>query len=236
MKSSTIRRSNLSKEKIAVLEALSKFKNSNDNNSVLKDSGINSEPIEDGSPEVYVRQNKEKELDILWKDFKIPKGERSPIVYLGIGFALGVIITLVVSAFIGMSSGDFHPNFSFKKSQEAASVTVPDETSTVNETAEPETQAVETPAENNEVKPKKFGIFSSKTSSETTAEAPAVENKEYEVQSGDTMERIIKNFYGTYSEEKVNTVMKANNMTNPNKLSIGQKLIIPMEAATSSAE
>ena len=208
MKSSTIRRSNLSKEKIAVLEALSKFNNSNDNNNIVQDSGINSEPIEDGSPEVYVRQNKEKELDILWKDFKIPKGERSPIVYLGIGFALGVITTLLVSAFIGMSSGNFHPGFSFKKAQETAAVTVPAETSTVSE-YEDET---------------------------TTTETPTVENKEYEVQSGDTMERIVKNFYGNYSEEKVNAVMKANNMTNPNKLSIGQKLIIPVENTASTAE
>ena len=234
MKSSTIRRSNLSKEKIAVLEALSKFNNSNDNNNIVQDSGINSEPIEDGSPEVYVRQNKEKELDILWKDFKIPKGERSPIVYLGIGFALGVITTLLVSAFIGMSSGNFHPGFSSKKAQETAAVTVPAETSTVNE-YEDETTTTETSVEP-EAKPRKFGIFSSRSNSEATTETPTVENKEYEVQSGDTMERIVKNFYGNYSEEKVNAVMKANNMTNPNKLSIGQKLIIPVDNTASTAE
>ena len=45
MKSSTIRRSNLSKEKMAVLEALSKYR---------QDSY-------DNTPNVYVRPNKEKE-------------------------------------------------------------------------------------------------------------------------------------------------------------------------------
>ena len=50
MKSSTIRRSNLSKEKMAVLEALSKYK----------------QDAYDNSPGVYVRPNKEKELDVLW--------------------------------------------------------------------------------------------------------------------------------------------------------------------------
>ena len=48
------------------------------------------------------------------------------------------------------------------------------------------------------------------------------------------MEKIVRNFYGNYSEEKVNAVMKANNMTDANKLSIGQKLIIPSEGITSA--
>ena len=56
MKSSTLRRSNLSKEKMAVLEALSKYKQ---------------ESMYDNSPSVYVRPNKEKELDLLWQNFKI---------------------------------------------------------------------------------------------------------------------------------------------------------------------
>lgn len=57
----------------------------------------------------------------------------------------------------------------------------------------------------------------------------AVANEQYTVQSGDTMEAILVRFYGSYSKEKEALVLKTNNMTNPNKLSIGQKLIIPME-------
>ena len=49
------------------------------------------------------------------------------------------------------------------------------------------------------------------------------------MQSGDTMENILIRFYGSYSKEKESLVLKTNNMTNPNKLSIGQKLTIPME-------
>ena len=234
MKSSTIRRSNLSKEKIAVLEALSKFNNSNDSNSDLTDNtAINNEPMDDASPEVYVRQNKEKELDILWKDFKMPKGERSPIVYLGMGFFAGVITTLLVSAFIGMSSGNFHPNFSFRKpAAENAAVTVPAENSAAAEAeavAVAEAEAETTNAEPEAKPAKKFSLFGSKNNAETAAETTAPEMKEYVVQEGDTMDRIVRNFYGGYSEEKVNSVMKANNMTNPNKLSIGQKLTIPLE-------
>ena len=217
MKSSTIRRSNLSKEKMAVLEALTKFKNSTTNSN--DDISINSEPIEDGSPEVYVRPNKEKELDLLWKDFKMPKGERSPIVYLGIGFVAGIIATLLVSAFIGMSSGNFHPNFKLNFKLPAA--TAPSAKTQTNQddklnflpSSESDTNA---------------------TATETSASVAA--NEEYTVQSGDTMESIARRFYGSYSPDKINMIMKANNMTDPNKLAIGQKLIIPMSENNSSTE
>lgn len=221
-----------------MLEALSKFNSSNENtNNVIQDSGVNNEPFEDGSPEVYVRQNKEKELDILWKDFKIPRGENSPIVFLGVGFIAGIIATLAVSAIIGMSSGNVDTEYTSPKNEEVAtSVTLPNETTNETYTDTEATAAVETEENTEEVKPKKFGFFSSnKNKAEATAEPVAQANKEYEVQSGDTMERIVKNFYGTYSEEGVNNIMKANNMTNPNKLSIGQKLIIP-SVPTASAQ
>lgn len=56
-----------------------------------------------------------------------------------------------------------------------------------------------------------------------------VNNETYTVQSGDTIESIVIRFYGSYSKEKEDLVVKTNNMTNPNKLSIGQQLIIPVE-------
>ena len=43
------------------------------------------------------------------------------------------------------------------------------------------------------------------------------------------MESILVRFYGSYSKDKEALVMKTNNMTNPNKLAIGQKLAIPVE-------
>ncbi len=213
MKSSTIRRSNLSKEKMAVLEALSKFKNTRNSN---EDISINSEPIEDGSPEVYVRPNKEKELDLLWKDFKMPKGERSPIVYLGIGFVAGIIATLLVSAFIRMSSGNFHPNFKLNIKMPAVSAPA-EKTGEVNQDD-------------------KLNFLPSSENTEDNASAAVTANEEYTVQSGDTMESIARRFYGSYSPDKINTIMKANNMTDPNKLAIGQKLIIPMSENNSSTE
>lgn len=201
MKSSTIRRSNLSKEKIAVLEALSKYKNSINSNSNLNNNGSNIEPQTDGTPEVYVRQNKEKELDLLWQNFKMPRGERSPIVYLGIGFGAGIITTLIVSAAIGFSTGEFQPKFNFKM------------------------PAISAPAIK---KPAKINFLPANNSENAEANTEQIANEEYTVQSGDTMESISRRFYGSYSPEKINKIMQANGMTNPNKLAIGQKLIIPM--------
>ena len=88
MKSSTLRRSNLSKEKMAVLEALSKYK----------------QESYDNSPNVYVRPNKEKELDLLWQNFKISqKSEKSPGVYLATGFVAGALVMLLLTGIISPS-------------------------------------------------------------------------------------------------------------------------------------
>ena len=140
-----------------------------------------------------------------------------------------------------MSSGDFHPSLGVKKSAEVAattSVSVPEETSvTDSSTVATETEASSETSAPEEKSSKKFGLFGSKNAnSDKTSETAATQqpSKEYEVQSGDTMEKIVRNFYGNYSEEKVNAVMKANNMTDANKLSIGQKLIIPSEGITSA--
>ena len=249
MKSSTIRRSNLSKEKMAVLEALSKFNDANNIN--LNNSDINSEPIEDGSPEVYVRQNKEKELDLLWKDFKMPKGERSPIVYLGIGFISGIIATLLVGAII-VRGLDYYNHTVFEIEAEVegfgsnnvdsavvsdmdnkTEVSAPlDVNKTINTSSLTNT-AVEANKEAATNSGKKFGFFgnTSSNNAKQTEETVAAQNKEYEVQEGDTIDKIVRTFYGSYSTENVDAILKANNMSNPNKLSIGQKLIIPVKSS-----
>ncbi len=183
MKSSTIRRSNLSKEKMAVLEALSKYNST----------------YHDNSPSVYVRPNKEKELDILWQNFKInQKQEKSPNIYLATGFIGGAVVMLILMVLISFSANGLN---AFKEN--LASSPAP-------------------------AKKEKLGLSFIPSSSEKTEEAVAT-NEQYTVQSGDTMEAILIRFYGSYSKEKESLVLKTNNLTNPNKLSIGQKLIIPME-------
>ena len=172
MKSSTLRRSNLSKEKMAVLEALSNYKQ---------------ESSYDSSPKVYVRPNKEKELDLLWQNFKISqKSEKSPSVYLATGFIAGAIFMLMLTSLI---------NFSTKTPADKA--------------------------KGSSVKAEKVNLLPAGGASTSKIET-------YTVQSGDTVESIMIRFYGSYSPEKAKIVQQANNLSNLNKLQIGQKLTIPM--------
>lgn len=183
MKSSTIRRSNLSKEKMQVLEALSKYRHD----------------AYDDSPSVYVRpespQDKEQQLDILWQNFKVsPKTEKSPNVYLATGFIAGLVVMLMLSILISFSAKGI---------------------SNVKENAIAP------------VKKEKMSLNFVPASDERVSGVDP--NEMYTVQNGDTMESILIRFFGSYSKEKESIVLKANKMTNPNKLSIGQKLIIPLE-------
>jgi len=181
MKSSTIRRSNLSKEKMAVLEALSKYRQ---------------DPY-DNSPGIYIRPemshaNKEKELDMLWQNFKIyQKSEKSPNLYLAAGFIAGAVVMLILTVFISFSAKGIN---SVKENSVAP------------------------------VKQEKMSLNFIPSSDNNTGK-----NEIYTVQDGDTMESIVIRFYGSYSREKENLVVQTNNMTNPNKLSIGQQLTIPVE-------
>ena len=179
MKSSTIRRSNLSKEKMAVLEALSKYRRE----------------AYDESPNVYIRPktSKEKELDILWQNFHITRNNDNKSPYLVAGFVAGVIVMLVLTIVISFSAKGI--------------------TNLKEEHVAP-------------VKKEKMSLSFIPLSEK--AETDAI-NEIYTVQNGDTMEAILVRFYGSYSKEKESLVLKTNNMTNPNKLSIGQQLTIPME-------
>ena len=236
---SSIRRSNLSKEKMAVLEALSNYGNSDKAPEIIEEESSS----ETASPEVYVRKNKDKdkELDLLWKDFRLPKGERSPMVFLGMGFVAGVISTLLVSACIGLSSGEFGFNFNFGSKAPASVAVAPSDEETVATSDSVVAEAEENTNSDEEVteKKSKFGFFGGAKKSAEETSAPSVQDREYTVQSGDTMESILKRFYGQYTPEKAQAVMKINNMTNPDKLAIDQKLIIPdvpVSSETSTAE
>lgn len=94
MKSSTLRRSNLSKERMAVLEELAKNKKQPYN----------------ASPGVYVRANKEKELDVLWQNFRVSqKEDKSPGIYLATGFIAGAISMLIMTTLLSFTVGSSNP-------------------------------------------------------------------------------------------------------------------------------
>lgn len=87
MKSSTLRRSNITKEKLAMLSALSDYNTQ---------KGRSNSNITD----------RQAELDILWRNFKIAAtSEKSPKTYFSAGFFIGVVVSLIAALFISFFIG-----------------------------------------------------------------------------------------------------------------------------------
>lgn len=64
-------------------------------------------------------------------------------------------------------------------------------------------------------------------SGKTTTAPTTQQAVRYRVQSGDTLWRIAQKFYGKSNGAKYTLIATANNIDNPNEISIGQSLIIP---------
>ena len=181
MKSTTLRRSNITKEKVAMMEALSRYNREHQNE------------------DFYRTQTKNRELDVLLQNFGVrqQRSERAPQVYFVIGLIAGVIITLLITTFVSILI-----NISTPKEDAVPKVKAP-----VEESA-------------------KFRFIPADSSK--SAVTPAVTKEEYTVKEGDTLESIVIRFYGSFDMDKVNLIQEANKMANPNALSIGHKLVIPV--------
>lgn len=192
MKSSTLRRANLSKEKIQMLEALAKYRRQTMNTS---NAPIKCVPTE---------QLKERELDILWDNFKQrTKQDKSPTVYLITGFIAGAVVMLIITTLI---------SFSMKTVNESVS----DIAVKPAETKIEDTAITFIPADKD-------------ITTATSVKATTGSSQEtYTVQNGDTLESIIIRFYGSYRVEHEKAIKEANHLSNPNALQIGQRLIIPL--------
>ena len=184
MKSTTLRRSNITREKVAMMEALNRY------NRTHQDQ------------DYYKTQSKNKELDALWQSFgvKPQKSEKAPQVYFVTGLIAGVIVTLLITTFVSLLI-----NLSTPKEDSVVPVSKP-----VTESSG------------------RFSFIPADSTSSKKAAAPVTLNEEYVVKEGDTLESIVIRFYGAFDMNKVNAIQEANKMANPNALSIGQKLIIPM--------
>ncbi len=197
MKSSTLHRSNLSKERMILLEE-------------LRAKSANNNTAEAGTPSVYIRPTKEKELDVLWQNFKVNQREnKSPGVYLMTGFIAGVVCMFLMTALLSFTSNAINKNDS------AVSNTTTSSSKLVKRT-----KAVK--------KQQPVSIIPADTPEQVqTVKTAAPEN--YTVKSGDTLEAIVYRFYGKYDSSKVNKIMEVNNIASANSLSIGQTLVIPLD-------
>lgn len=197
MKSTTLRRANLSKEKIQALENIAKYRRQTQIANAQQKQAVKS----------VAPQIKERELDMLWTNFKQhSKQDKSPTVYLITGFIAGAIVMLIITSLISFSMK------SMNESAEDISTKVPD-------TKIEDTAITFIPAD------KEVSATSTKVATTTTAPR---QDEIYTVQSGDTLESIIIRFYGSYSMKREQAIKAANGMKNPNALSIGQKLRIPL--------
>lgn len=182
--SSTLHRSNISKERIKALEELLS----------------NSPKPYDSSPGVYVRSDKDRELDVLWQGFKInSKEERSPGVYLSIGFVTGAICMFLMITILnfGNPSKEGFADLSLWKrgntevKKDAASITV-------------------TPA--------------SQADSDISGKT-----EKYQIQEGDTLEKIALRFYGASTPERIQKIQIVNNLKSPHQIRAGDQLNIPVQ-------
>ncbi len=195
MRNSSIYRSNLSGEKIAFL---SEIKNQKDFNQ------------DDNTPKAYKRPGKQKELDLLWQNFKInPKEEKSPGVYLLTGFIAGALCMFIMNAILSISSN------------------ISSNTTTTASLGQPKfekkiSRKSKIPQINSQV-----AVVPAASQLLEESEIPTVET--YIVKNGDSMSSIVLRFYGKYDPAKVEQIKQVNHLSNAHKLSIGQKLIIPIE-------
>ncbi|MBQ7450132.1 LysM peptidoglycan-binding domain-containing protein [bacterium] len=186
MQKSTLYRSNLTKEKMALLEELQNEAQTQENNL-----------------SVYKRPSREKELDVLWKNFKLnQKSDKSPGVYLTIGFITGAFCMFLMTALLS-----FGTNAADVKAEAPA------------------------PKVKKEFKLSFIPANKKQQKAESAANeaATATTYQSYTVVSGDTLEKIIIRFYGRNDVSKVDKIVEANKLSSPNSLSIGQKLVIPMD-------
>jgi len=234
MKSSTVRRSTLSQEAMDVIEALSREQDSDSVGEYYRPEEI---AEKQSAQKEFDFNSKAQEIDLLWQNFKTTQfNTNSPTAYVSIGFVSGVITTVLVMFLMGTFSGktDFAGKnfFGFLKNNNQVEETTLDEQADIaQETVEAKVSVPsddETASENNQIQ----NTQQEETVSEqqpAQADINTAKTKKYIVKSGDTGESIIKHFYGSYTPERAEAIIKINNLKNLDRINIDQELLIPVE-------
>ena len=246
MKSSTVRRSGLSKESLDIIENLA--------NETPAEYIANSDADSYNAPSEYYREternsvdNKSKEIDLLWQTFKSAQfNTNSTFMHVLSGFILGVITTILAVSIFGMFAANsdntaLKNKFAFgtaqtenqkiegdvdvsniSKEQKIPADEVGSPAVIINEVPEP--QKVEKTEKNEKTEKVK------KVKKEVNQEAKAPsQTKKYIIKEGDTVEAIIIRNYGSYTSARAEAIMKANNLKDLDHISIDQELLLPIE-------
>jgi len=79
----------------------------------------------DSSPGVYIRSDKDRELDVLWQGYRVnSKEEKSPVVYLAIGFIAGIVGMLIMSAIFSIGNSAKMDIFGKANTKSATAISV----------------------------------------------------------------------------------------------------------------
>lgn len=229
MKSSTIRRSALSKESMNVIEQLSGEEFVDYAHIENEENDAPNEYLRpEATPKPEPRNTKSQEIDLLWQTFKSAQfNTNSPWMQIVGGFLLGLFAAfLIVSTFLVYSANKTGNIVNSKQilinfgnsSKSVESVQMSEDISEI-QNQEQTTVNEETEVQNQ----------TSETENTDTATYDYAQTKKYTIQDGDTVEGIIKKYYGAYTPERAEAIMKANKLTNLDHISIGQVLIIPIE-------
>ena len=234
MKSSTIRRSALSRESMDVIENLA--------NETPANYSQNAES-NDYTPNEYYREtennnsdNKSKEIDLLWQTFKSAQfSTKSPAMHWVGGFILGVITTLVITSLLGMFAANSNntslqnkfPLMGSKTEVQKIEDDVEEAATLINDQNIP-TDEIDVPVVSDEKVTNNKKTEKISKNENTQAKAP-IKTKKYIIKDGDTVEAIIIRNYGSYTPERAEAIMKANNLKNLDRISIDQELLLPIE-------
>ncbi len=235
MKSSTIRRSTLSRETMEVIENLAKEQDPNGLNEYVRPDVVESSSSDSFSS---MAQEKAQEIDLLWQTFKNSQfNTKSPVAYLSIGFVCGAVFTFLMLGGLGVFVVKSDVNVNTSKHSvltQLKSVIFPQKTTvpTLEQQADNAEETVNAkvsvPSED-ETSQNNVLEASVQNSSENISNVDLKNSKVYIVKEGDTGESIIKHYFGAYSPEKAEIIMKANNLKNLDRINIGQEIIIPVE-------
>lgn len=153
------------------------------------------------APNIYKRTSKQEELDTLWKAFKVNQKEQpNPGVYLTVGFIVGAISMFIMTALLSFG---------------------------VN--SDTTTESVLKPMKKSNIA-KEVKIIPAEVSAEEEVLIPEATTKEvYTIKEGDTLAGIIVRFYGRYDVSKIEKIKEANNMSDVNKLRVGDTITIPLD-------
>lgn len=186
----------------------------------------------DSSPGVYVRSDRDRELDILWQGTRVhAREEKSPVFYLSTGFIAGVVCVFLISAFLNVGNPSSNAtNYVASDVPRAASVNVPGDAP--DEVQDKPSAKVKEKAKNSG---SLFSWWKPKSEKDIlVAVSPSFNDEQvnvqtYVVKSGDTLEGIAYRFYGMGGPIRVARIQEANNLKSPDQLQIGQHLVIPVE-------